>query len=269
MNFTGKSYDDLETGDIIRSKLASPKKSRKRKKGSSKIEHTFIVLEIPQKSGSRDHKICVPACCFTSQPPTAQESLFIDLTEYDVPENFFFNKKGNCYLRLSEPSCLKRFEYIGHIGSLDLHSQLWGAICTLVHQSYNGVLIEFHSVCDCELLTYHCIPNGLCEEDSYEYCEIFDHPGVSCIVCSCCGEFIAHPVEEYVVCPNCNQNRFVIIHDGFGNSCECYPNNSPGIDLSISDINWLKDTIQTNPEIKRVGLLKKISNWFSKLRHPK
>lgn len=211
MEFTGKSYDDLVEGDIIRAKISISKKKRKGK-NICRV-HTFIVLNSPQpKSKGKRHKVCVPACSFSSTYPKGQNQYCIDLNDHNVPKGFFGEKKEKSILRISEPKCLNKFEYEGHINDINSYPGLLNDICNKVDTFFGGKLQEYETICDCECLKNNNVEIEYCEQDHQYLSELNSEALNSTIalVCSCCGNILESEECKFINCSSCNDNIFVI-----------------------------------------------------------
>lgn len=193
--------EELSAGDVIRGTFYD-KNVRKRKR-----EHCFIVLDSSRSTTDNvTHKTCVPACTFSSKPPTKEDLPYLDLRQFSLPEEFFKCKKKNnaSYLRFSEPHCLKAFEVKQKIGNLKEYENLWSKICSLMNQTYPNEIHQLEKTCTCTCLEENSINVAYCEQDQIE------GNGQCCAICSCCGNEMDE-VEEFIKCPMCKDNTILTV----------------------------------------------------------
>jgi len=206
-----KKIDEYSPGDVIRGTFYSKKISKEKR------EHCFIVIDSKKEIA---HKPCLPACSFSSKPPSDPNIICVDLSTYSIPSDFFKNAKKTSFLRIGEPRCLKAFEIKEHLGNLQDYDNLWENICELIEQKYkdNKYLVE--RICECDCLESQNISVSYCNEDD-AICHL-----KNIVICSCCRSEISKSAESFINCPYCNDNLFIIILDDEGNiSSEFYKNN--------------------------------------------
>ncbi len=207
-----KKLEDYEPGDVIRGTFYV-KSVRKKKR-----EHCLIVLNNSQPvSDSKSHKLCVPACSFSSKVPQGDNRPCLDLSDYALPEDFFDSQKPVTVLRFAEPQCLKAFEVKEYKGNLINYGSLWEDLCALMNQEYPDHMDKMQEVCSCNCLQENDIHLGYCDQDHSTY------DNDSNAVCSCCGHTIVD-TDCFTQCPICCNTCFVTIVSSTGESIEIlYP----------------------------------------------
>jgi len=204
MEFTGKTLEELVPGDIVRAKSSISRKKKKRNKSCD--EHTFVIIELPEKGKS--HKICVPACSFTEKCPKGEEGYCIDISGHNLPASYFGKKKDikQSILRLYNPDCIKKFQYQGHLNSLTTNHPLYIEICETIQSLYGSELGDFEGVCACS-----------CEVlPEVSYCENIQETYVgpeSQLICRNCHKIITEGVSCFMKCHYCNENDSVLYLD--------------------------------------------------------
>lgn len=133
----------------------------------------------------------------------------MDLSGYDLPDDFFKTKKPVSYLRFAEPHCLKRFEVKRHVGNLKEYGTLWEDLCELMHTNFPEQIELLEEVCSCDCLEDQSINVGYCEQDNCSF------ESACNAICSCCGNLIEE-TNHFTKCTNCSDNVFVSIVDQNG-----------------------------------------------------
>jgi hypothetical protein len=137
INFLRKRKKNmLKAGDVVRAKVAGIKGI-----------HTCVILEDEPTTG---HFKCLAFCNFTgSEVPLGEYS--IDISEFELPDNWFDTKKPQTWLRCNAVDCVHSIEItkehkLGNI--LVSFPKLWTKVCTAVHSC--EISERLASACDCD-----------------------------------------------------------------------------------------------------------------------
>ncbi|WP_406842993.1 hypothetical protein [Flavobacterium soyae] len=126
----------LKAGDIVKAVLAG-----------IPLSHVCIILEDEPKTG---HVKCLPICNFTgSEVPPREYS--IDISEFDLPNHWFEDKKPQTWLRCNEIDCVHsinvdRKNKLGNI--IESFPLLWSKVCAAVHDC--PIAEKLSKACDCD-----------------------------------------------------------------------------------------------------------------------
>lgn len=127
---------DFKKGDIVKSRLRGvPKK------------HICIILEDEPVNG---HIKCISVCNLTSAPVPLGE-YGIDISHYNLPEEWFDEKKPTTWLRCNEVDCIYSCEIEDSpiLGNIVVEfPKLWTEVCSLVHNC--PISYRLKSVCECD-----------------------------------------------------------------------------------------------------------------------
>lgn len=213
-------YEDLREGDLIRALITDEKLSK------NKREHCFIIFnEHRAKDESKKrHRICIPACSFSSKFPKCENETYIEINTDLVPADLFNEKKENTILRVGKPKCVERYQFKEYKTNLKAYPEFWKELCQKVNEAFPDDLGDFDSVCDCECLVDNEIEAGYCEQDECyiidEYCPPESEPKK---LCACCCYEFENFNFDFELCPVCCQNSHVIIVDNQG--CQSFIHN--------------------------------------------
>lgn len=207
-----KKIEEYKPGDVIRAII----NDKRIKKGNR--EHCFIIIEYPrEKSDTKKHIVCVPACSFSSKQSKITDNKCLNLEGLDLPENFFGTKKPTSFLRFSEPTCLEKYLIKEYVDNLTSYPKIWKAICELMKENYSEEIGMLESACDCDCLDENNIEVSFCNQDEDFLLtinpEIRNHK--NCLVCACCFEIIESEKGNinYILCGNCEDNLYVTYFD--------------------------------------------------------
>lgn len=126
----------FRSGDIVQAEIAGvPGK------------HICIILKDESASG---HQECLPVCNFTGSEVSAGEYA-IDVSKYDLPDEWFGNKKPDSWVRCNEIDCvwgtnIENAERLGNIR--DKYSELWEDVCRATVNC--PISSRLQNTCDCE-----------------------------------------------------------------------------------------------------------------------
>ena len=139
-------------GDLIKAELAG-----------SKIKHICIILENEDNFG---HIKCLPVCNFTSKMGNGTSDYSIDISKYNLPNEWFENKQTESWIRCNETDCIYNMKFsekdiLGNI--LVQFPDLWSEVCKAVHFC-DVVSTKLNQICDCEYeKTNNLIEQGIIE----------------------------------------------------------------------------------------------------------
>lgn len=213
-------YEDLKEGDLIRALITDEKLSK------NKREHCFIIFNEHRAKDEtkKRHRICIPACSFSSKFPKCDDETYIEIDTDLIPPNLFNEQKENTILRVGKPKCVERYQFKEYKTNLKSYPEFWKELCEKVNGAFPEDLGDFDSVCDCQCLVDNEIEAGYCEQDECflveEICKEETQPKK---LCSCCGFKFPQFDHKFTICPNCNDNVYIIIIDN--NGCECFIHN--------------------------------------------
>lgn len=205
-------FDKLQEGDLVRALITDEGLS------DHKREHCFILIGAPQPKhkGKKRHRICIPACSFSSSFPLKEDEQYIDIAKYSIPPTLFNQQKENTILRIAKPKCIEKYQYRGFTLNLKSFPEFWVEICSKVHSFYTGELQILNNTCDCECFKESEIESGFCDQDidflQDKYCKC--EPSMTCKICSCCGYLFDNLEQSFEICPKCHDNLYVEILNG-------------------------------------------------------
>lgn len=128
----------LKEGDLIKTELS----------GVPGI-HVCMILE-DERAGKLVK--CLPICNFTSNPPKNMD-IAIDVSDYNLPEEYFNLKKSTSWLICKENLCsYPSSDYIYLDNLLINHPKLWEKICNASSKWESNKILT--SVCKCERVKY-------------------------------------------------------------------------------------------------------------------
>lgn len=200
--------DDLAPGDIIRALITDEKLP------DEKREHCFVVLGYvqPKDPNAKRHRMCVPACSFSSSIPRKENECYVDIEKGVVPVGIFDNETDITLLRLGRPKCVESYQLMGKRGTLIQYSDLWEEVCNKVHTVYGLDMQNFNHVCDCNCLEKNDLNLEYCSQDLYylsnKKCQ--DSTAETCKVCSCCGYNFENISCDFEECPVCHDNLYIV-----------------------------------------------------------
>jgi len=208
------NYNDLQEGDLVRALITDEGLP------DHKREHSFILISPPhiKDPGKRRHRICIPACSFSSKIPGGQDKHFLDITSFSIPPDLFDEVKENTILRISEPKCIEKYQYRGYKKNLKEYPEFWKAICQIIHEFYSGNLKALKETCDCECFVNNEIIPGYCNQDDAYLQEVIcqSDETVTCKICPCCTFQFDNIEHSYELCPRCEGNYVVELINGAG-----------------------------------------------------
>lgn len=123
-------------GDVVRGRLPSDEVGQ---------SHVCIVL---QDSTANGHTSCIPVCNFTGSEPIIS-GFSIDISNYELPENWFDKKKPTSWIFCNMQDCIRAtLQAEEKLGNLpDQFPKLWEEVC---HQAYSCAESErLQYACDC------------------------------------------------------------------------------------------------------------------------
>ena len=125
------------------------------------MSHIYFILE---DETDDNHVQCFSVCNLTGSPVPEGEHAF-DLSQYDLPENWFEEKKPQTWLRCKDLECIHGLQITKHLGNIiDSNPKLWGDVCRAFHSCRISEI--FKEACDCEYdLLGRQIDLGLIEEE--------------------------------------------------------------------------------------------------------
>lgn len=133
-----KHIGKLKKGDLIKTELSSVPGI-----------HVCVILE---DEGSNRLVKCLPICNFTSNPPENAD-IVIDVSDYNLPDEYFNKKKTTSWLICKENQCTyssNNYKYLDNL--LTKHPKLWEKICSASSKWESNNILT--SVCECEKIRY-------------------------------------------------------------------------------------------------------------------
>lgn len=180
-----KSLEELEAGDIVNAIITNEDIP------TEKRNHRFVILgsSRPKSGGQKRHKICVPACSFSSSFPKVPNEDYIYVERDTIPPGLFDISKDITLLRIGRLLCIEKYQYIEYCGSLKNIQSLWYEIYLKLNAKYGVLLDNFEDVCDCKCLEENALELEYCSQDIYyllhNKCK---DQKTGCIkLCGCCG----------------------------------------------------------------------------------
>lgn len=131
-----KQKQMYNAGDVVRGRLPS-----------DDVGHSHVCI-ILQDSTANGHTTFIPVCNFTGSEPL-QGGFSIDISGYELPEEWFGRKKPTSWIFCNMQDCihatLQSEKILGNL--LHQFPDLWEAVC---HQAYNCAESErLQYACDC------------------------------------------------------------------------------------------------------------------------
>jgi len=212
-------YNQLQEGDLIRALITDEKLAK------TKRAHCFIIFNthIVKNESKKRHRICIPACSFSSKIPKNQNEVFIELDPTIVPLDLFNEQKGSTILRIGKPKCIEKYQFIEYRTNLKQYPEFWANICNKVFEYFPEDLGILNTVCDCNCLEDNEIEAGYCEQDEKFIIDRFClKKGEQQKLCSCCGYRFEEFNYDFKICPKCNDNVYIIIIEENGSSTFVY-----------------------------------------------
>jgi uncharacterized protein YifN (PemK superfamily) len=130
------SENKFKTGDLFKADLPG-----------TKIKHICIILEDEPMNG---HIKCLPVCNFTSKSGSIDD-YSIDISHYNLPEEWFDNKQPESWIRCNALSCvfMTNFSKNDRLGNLEeSFPELWKEVCNAVFNC--PISDRLQNLCDCE-----------------------------------------------------------------------------------------------------------------------
>ena len=124
-------------------------------------KHICIILKDDRRSG---HIECIPVCNFTGTKVKSGEYA-IDISKYELPDEWFDEKKANSWIRCNDIDCIESFDIeqekiLGNIRN-DFNG-LWLEVCEAIKNCPISPKLEV--ACDCEYdVIQKQIDEGLCQ----------------------------------------------------------------------------------------------------------
>jgi len=216
-------YSELKEGDLIRALITDEKINKKNR------EHCFIIFNPHQikDDSKKRHRICIPACSFSSKFPKSDNEIYIEIDPNLIPIELFNDRKENTILRIGKPKCVEKYQFREYKTNLKAFPHLWKEICEKVFKSFPEDLGILNSVCDCDCLVNNKIDAGYCEQDiPYLYDQNSNKICEKIKLCSCCRYKFDTFNYYFEDCPKCKDNTHIIIIGKDGNNCCIYKGTS-------------------------------------------
>lgn len=128
-----KEVRKFKRGDIVKVRIA----------GFSSTPHICIILDDYIEGG---HVPCLPVCNFTG---THKGENLIDVSEFNLPNDWFESIKPNTWIRCNETACIYETNVLKHCGNIkDDYPKLWEKVCNASYSCTHSARLQ--NVCDCD-----------------------------------------------------------------------------------------------------------------------
>lgn len=125
-------------------------------------KHICIILNDEPQNG---HIQCIPVCNFTGSKVSSGEYA-IDISKYQLPDNWFKNKKPQSWIRCNEKDCLYSTNFVKKdiLGNIrDSFKELWDEVCNSTLNCPISDRLKY--ACDCNYQAIQSkIDSGLINE---------------------------------------------------------------------------------------------------------
>jgi len=109
--------------------------------------HICIILKDDRRNG---HWECIPVCNFTgTEVPEGEYA--IDVSKYDLPDEWFDKKKPQSWVRCNDIDCIESFDIEQEEVLVNIRKEyieLWLEVCEAVKSC--PISVKLSKACDCE-----------------------------------------------------------------------------------------------------------------------
>jgi len=109
--------------------------------------HICIILNEDNRNG---HQECIPVCNFTGTKVPSGEYA-IDISKYELPEEWFDEKKPSSWIRCNDIDCVDSYKVVSEepLGNIkDDFPELWLDVCTATAAC--PISQKLSNACDCQ-----------------------------------------------------------------------------------------------------------------------